>query len=212
MGLTIGLQGSGVSREVSTADNGAFEFDGLLAGEYTLSLRAPERMLLEARLSGVYSRPAPGSFTVSLRYAPGCMPISFTVREPGGIRGVLLDDRGAGFEGELVSAIAAVNAGTSQHVPVERVRTGADGRFEFTPLPRGQYVLVLNLDDRPESTEFDRRAYHPGTRVPGEARIVTVDGPTIVDAGTFRVPPNPSSEPLRALSSGAMASQLPKPS
>jgi hypothetical protein len=190
-GLTIRLQGSGFNRAVSTANDGAFEVDGLLPGEYTLSLRAPEHMLLEPRLSGVYSTPAPGSFTVRLRYARGCMPISFTVREPGGIRGVLLDDRGAPLEGELISAIAAVNAGTSQHVPVERVRTGTGGRFELTPLPRGQYVLVLNLDDRPESTELDRRAYHPGTRVPGEANIVTVDGPTIVDAGTFRVPSVP---------------------
>ena len=122
--------------------------------------------------------------------ADACPSVS-RCREPGGIRGVLLDERGAPLEGELVHAIAAVNAGTSQHVPVERVRTGVDGRFEFTPLPRGQYVLVLNLDDRPESTEFDRRAYHPGTRVPGEAAIVTVDGPTIVDAGTFRVPSSP---------------------
>ena len=211
-GLTIRLQGRGLNREVSTANDGAFDFGGLLPGEYTLSLGAPERMLLEPHLSGVYSTPAPGSFTVRLRYARGCMPISFTVREPGGIRGVLLDDRGAPVEGELVHAIAAVNAGTSQHVPVERVRTGADGRFEFTPLPRGQYVLVLNLDDRPESTEFDRRAYHPGTRVPGEATIVTVDGPTIVDAGTFRVPPTPSNEPLPASSSGAMGSRLPTPS
>ncbi len=191
VGLTIRLQGNGLEREVSTANNGAFDFDGLLTGEYTLSLRAPGRMLLNARLYGVYSTPAPGSFTVTLRYARGCMPISFTVREPGGIRGVLLDDRGAPFEGELVSVIAAVNAGTSQHVPVERVRTGADGRFEFTPLPRGQYVLVLNFDDRHESTEFNRRVYHPGTRVPGEATIVTVDRPTIVDAGAFRVPPDP---------------------
>jgi hypothetical protein len=190
-GLTIRLHGRGLNRDVSTANDGAFDFDGLLPGEYTLSLSAPERMLLEPRLSGVYNTPATGSFTVSLRYARGCMPISFTVREPGGIRGVLLDDRGAPVEGELVHAIAAVNAGTSQHVPVERVRTGADGRFEFTPLPRGQYVLVLNLDDRPESTEFDRRAYHPGTRAPGEAKVVTVDGPTIVDAGTFRVPTDP---------------------
>ena len=190
-GLAIRLQGRGLNREVSTASDGAFDFDGLLPGEYTLRLGAPERMLLEPRLFGVYSRPAPGSFTVSLRYARGCMPISFTVRERGGIRGVLLDDRGSPVEGELVHAIAAVNAGTSQYVPVERVRTGADGRFEFTPLPRGQYVLVLNLDDRPEATEFDRRAYHPGTRVPGEATIVTVDGPTIVDAGTFRVAPDP---------------------
>jgi hypothetical protein len=190
-GLTIRLQGRNVNREASTANDGAFNFDGLLPGEYTLSLGAPERMLLEARLSGVYSTPAPGSFTVTLRYARGCMPISFTVREPGGIRGVLLDDRGTPLEGELVHAIAAVNAGTSQHVPVERVRTGAGGRFEFTPLPRGQYVLVLNLDDRPESTEVDRRVYHPGTRVLGEAAIVTVDGPTIVDAGTFKVPSDP---------------------
>jgi hypothetical protein len=191
VGLTIRLQGSGLHREVSTANDGAFDFGGLLPGEYTLSLRAPERMLLEPRLYGVYSRPAPGSFAVRLRYARGCMPISFTVREPGGIRGVLLDDRGAPFEGELVSVIAAVNAGTSQHVPVERVRTGVGGRFEFTPLPRGQYVLVVNLDDRPESTEFDRRAYYPGTRVPGGATIVTVGGPTIVDAGAFRVPADP---------------------
>jgi hypothetical protein len=189
--LTIRLRGRGVNREVSTANDGAFDFDGLFPGEYTLSLGAPERMLLEARMFGVYSTPAPGSFTVSLRYARGCMPISFTVREPGGIRGVLSDERGAPLEGELVHAIAAVNAGTSEHVPVERVRTGADGRFEFTPLPRGRYVLVFNLDDRPESTEFDRRAYHPGTRVFGEAQIVTVDGPTIVDAGTFRVPADP---------------------
>jgi hypothetical protein len=191
VGLTIRLQGSGLNREVSTANDGAFDFDGLPRGEYTLSLRAPERMLLEPRLYGVYSRPAPGSFTVSLRYPRGCMPISFTVREPGGIRGVLLDDQGAPIEGELVYAIAAVNAGTSQPVPVERVRTGVGGRFEFTPLPRGQYVLVLNLDDRRESTDLDRRAYHPGTRVLGEATIVTVDGPTIVDAGTFRVPLDP---------------------
>ena len=190
-GLTIRLQGRGLNREVSTADNSAFDFDGLLPGEYTLSLAAPERMLLEPHLSGVYGTPAPGSFTVHLRYARGCMPISFTVRERGGIRGVLLDERGAPLEGELVHAIAAVHAGTSQDVPVERVRTRVDGRFEFTPLPRGQDVLVLNLDDRPEPTEFDRRAYHPGTRVPGEAAVVTVDGPTIVDAGTFRVPASP---------------------
>lgn len=196
VGLTIRLQGRGVNRDVSTATDGAFDFDGLLPGEYTLSPRAPERMLLEARLSGVYSRPAPGSFTVSLRYARGCMPISFVVREPGGIRGMLVDDRGAPFEGELVYAIAAVNAETSQDIPVERVRTGAGGRFEFTPLPRGQYVLVLNLDDRPESTELDRRVYYPGTRVPGEATIVTVDGPTIVDAGAFRVSPDPTERTM----------------
>jgi hypothetical protein len=190
-GLTIGLQGSGLDRQVSTANDGSFEFGGLLPGEYTLSLRAPERMLLEARLFGVYSTPAPGSFTVTLRYARGCMPISFTVRERGGIRGVLVDERGTPVEGELVSAIAAIHRGTSQHVPVERVRTRTDGRFEFTPLPRGQYVLALNLDDHPEPTEFDRRAYHPGTRAPDEATIVTVDGSTIVDAGTFRVPARP---------------------
>jgi hypothetical protein len=191
VGLTIRLQGSGLNREVSTANNAAFDFGGLLPGEYTVSLRAPARMLLEPRLYGVYSTLAPGSFTVRLRYARGCMPISFTVREPGGIRGILLDPRGAPLEGELVSVIAAVNAETSVHVPVERVRTGASGRFEFTPLPRGQYVLVLNLDERNEPAEFNRRAYHPGTRVPGEATIVTVDGPTIVDAGAFRVPPDP---------------------
>jgi hypothetical protein len=137
------------------------------------------------------------------------MPISFAVREPGGIRGVLLDERGAPVEGELVHAIAAVNAGTSQPVPVERVRTGAGGRFEFTPLPRGQYVLVLNRDDRPGPTELDRRAYHPGTRVLGEATIVTVDGPTIVDAGTFRVPSDPVERTITGLvvwSDGVQAS------
>jgi hypothetical protein len=190
-GLAIRLQGRGLNREVSTANDGAFDFGGLLPGEYTLSLSAPERMLLEARLFGVYRTPAPGSFTVSLRDARGCMPISFTVRERGGIRGVLLDDRGAPVEGELVHAIAAVNAGASPPVPVERVRTDAGGRFELTPLPRGQYVLVLSFDDRPESTEFNRRAYYPGTRVLDEAKIVTVDGPTIVDAGTFLEPPDP---------------------
>ena len=42
-GLTIRLQGHGLNREVSTANDGAFDFDGLLPGEYTLSLRAPER-------------------------------------------------------------------------------------------------------------------------------------------------------------------------
>jgi hypothetical protein len=191
VGLTIRLHGSGVDREASTANNGDFDFDGLRPGEYTISLRAPGRMLLEPRMSGVYRNAAPGFFTVTLRYARGCMPISFTVREPGGIRGVLLDDRGAPFEGELVAAIAAVHAGTSQEVPTERVRTGADGRFEFTPLPPGQYVLVVNLDDRREPTKFNRRVYHPGTRVPGEAAIVTVDGPAIVDAGVFHVLPDP---------------------
>ena len=60
-GLTIRLQGRGLNREVSTANDGAFDFDGLLPGEYTLSLRAPERMLLEPRcpVSIARLRPAP---------------------------------------------------------------------------------------------------------------------------------------------------------
>ena len=199
VGLPIHLEGNGVNREVATANDGAFDFNGLLPGEYTLTLRAPDRMLLEPHLSGVYRTNGPGSFTVNLRYARGCMPISFTVREPGGIRGVLLDDRGTPLEDVIVYAIAAVNAVTSQDVPIERVRTAADGRFEFTPLPSGQYVLALNLDDRRESTDFDRRVYHPGTRLPGEARVVTVDGPTVVDAGTFRVPADPVERTIKGI-------------
>ena len=65
-GLTIRLQGRGLDREVSTANDGAFDFDGLLPGEYTLSLRAPERMLLDRSCPVFTSTPAPGSFTVTL--------------------------------------------------------------------------------------------------------------------------------------------------
>ena len=57
---------------------------------------------------------------------------------------------------------------------------GPGGHFEVTPLPHGQYVIAVGLDDRRQSTVFDRRAYHSGTRAPGEATIVSVDGPTIV--------------------------------
>ena len=210
-GLTIRLQGRGLNREVSTANDGAFDFGGLLPGEYTLSLGAPERMLLEPRCP-VSTAARARLLHRELALRARMHADQFRRPEPGGIRGVLLDDRGAPFEGELVYAIAAVNAGTSQHVPGEQLRTGAGGRFEFTPLPRGRYILVLNLDDRPESTEFDRRAYHPGTRVLGEATIVTVDGPTIVDAGTFRVPPTPTNEPLPVSSSGAMGGRLLTPS
>ena len=194
-GFAIDLQGPATTRTLATAADGSFDFGGLRPGEYTLSVQTPAGMLLEPRMFGVYSRPAPGSFTVTLRAPRACVAIDFNVREAGGIRGLLLDDRGEPVEGEMVFVVAAPNAGSSQ-TPRERVRTGPDGRFDVTPLPRGRYVVAVGLDERWEPTAFDRRTYFNGTRVAGEATVVTVDGPTVVDIGTFRVPAQPTERTM----------------
>ena len=153
-------------------------------------------MLLDARLSGVDEHSAPGSFTVSLRYARGCMPISFTVRERGGIRGVLLDDRGAPLEGEVVAQPLP------RSMPERRRTFPASGygpeptddsssrRFRVAGRPRRSTSTIAGID----SVRLPRD--HPGTRVPGELTIVTVDGPTIVDAGIFRVPADPDERTI----------------
>ncbi len=118
------------------------------------------------------------------------MPISFTVREPGGIRGVLLDERGAPVEGELVHAIAAVHAGTSQDVPVERVRTRVDGRFSSRRFRAGSTssssTLTIVLNRR--SSIAARTT--PARECPAKRNRDRRRAP-IVDAGTFRVPPDP---------------------
>ena len=144
-------------------------------------------MLLEAHLSGVYSTPAPGSFTVSLRYARGCMPISFTVREPGGIRGVLstseaLLSRASSFTRSRRSMLEHRSTFPSSGCGREPADASSSRRFRAGNTSSSSTLTIVRIDG------VRSPRHHPGTRVPGEAKIVTVDGPTIVDAGTFQRP------------------------
>lgn len=191
-GLSIRLQGSATTRETVTAKNGTFDFGSLRPGSYTLVLRDPKGMLIEPHLSGVYTHVAPNAFGVELRHPRGCFPIDFGLRQPvGSIRGVLVDHQGAPAEGEPLHVLAALNAGKSDGVPVLSAWTGPGGRFEFTGLPAGQYVIGTNLTDPREWTELDRRSYYPGVRLASEAAAITVESGAVADAGTFRLPPEP---------------------
>jgi hypothetical protein len=191
-GLPIRLQGSGTERETVTAKDGTFDFGGLTPGRYALTLQEPKGMLIDPHLFGVYAHIASNSFGVELRYSRGCFPIDFGLRQSGGgIRGVLVDHQGAAAEGEPVQILASVNAAKSDGVPMRTEWTGSGGRFEFTGLPAGEYIIGTHLDDRREWTELDRRSYHPGVRAPSQAATITVKSGAISDAGTFRLPADP---------------------
>lgn len=155
---TIGDEGANLSLRSEAGevwecgDVGTFAFEGLLPGEYTLSVTPAEGWAL------CDYRQETQTFTLE----PGeTLEMTFETRPEAVVSGsVWYDENGDGSaEGEAPLEGAAVTlylAADGQRVVLRTARTGADGTFRFAALAPGEYALAFASDDaalRFEETE-----------------------------------------------------------
>jgi hypothetical protein len=126
--------------------------------------------------------PAPGFSTKDLTHsielpdARACSVLDWSVRYDGRIKGVIqLPQResGAAIPVELMAADALGKGG---NISVLRTPIDSGGRFEFTEVPPGRYVVGVDLVRRMDAKVVFPTTFYPGTADRASATIVQLEG------------------------------------
>jgi hypothetical protein len=188
-GARMRVTGANGTHERTTGRDGRYDFRGLPAGTYMVTMTPPKGL-------GLLGPPlppedhVPTSTTVKLEHPSECIELRHQVVTDSRIGGVLLrpDGRPAGNTFLEVISVANVNvnidgATGGPMFPRVRVRTDADGRYTFAFIPAGRYVLGPILSEvRPHN-----RYYHPGVTEPSRATVITVKPGSRIELPPFRL-------------------------
>lgn len=165
--------------EAITDANGFYKITGLPAGLYKVG---PE---LPSHLSLAYSNR--DKFEVPDK---GCAAADFMARTDGRISGLLIDADGKPIPNMVIDIIPASMSGRINDPRVGRYKeTDENGKFEFTELTAGEYLLGVNIRQAPSGVRPFRRTYFPGADSPSRSQIITLDNGEKLKGLVLRLPP-----------------------
>ncbi len=127
------------------------------------------------------------SRTVELHDARACSVADFHLQFDGRIRGVVRIVSGEAVEGVIVEAMREERIGGNGIIETLRTTAGPGG-VEFTEVPRGRYVIGVDLVRGSESKVMFPPTYHPGTSDPALATVVQLDGGHKIDLDPMMLP------------------------
>lgn len=148
------LDGNGEAiKSAKTNKNGAYAFEQLAPGEYTLSCTPKAGYAFTTPgagsiMSNVGGRGVSDTFELSL--GQDCTGMNAGMIVPSAVKGVVFADANdnglkdaseTGFAGTVVSLMA-------EGGPVDSITVGADGAFAFEPVMPGRYYLRYELPDQ----------------------------------------------------------------
>jgi len=174
-GLTVTVRSEHGEYRTQTADDGSYEFRGLPAGPYQLSVESP------AGRVAVWGGGA-DHLEVGVNAGQGdACAVNFAVYYDGRISGTIVGPDGQARSG----SIAAWYAGSEKlHVaPVES--QVQNGHFEILRLSPGQYRLVFQPSS--DGRSLPHAIYYPGTQVEGEAALIELGEGKHVDGLRFSI-------------------------
>ena len=160
--LSITIEGESERKEIRTDAQGRFRVSGLRAGKYKVSLAIPETLSTWQPQREV---------TVSER---GCGTIVWYITDNGRIGGRVIDADGQPVAGIMVSLL---NPDDAKEDYVKLVRADDLGRFKFSAVPRGRYLMAVNRNryrDPKDPTNAYPATYYPGVVDQTHAQPITV--------------------------------------
>ena len=151
-------------REISTDEEGRFRLTGLSPGKFKVTLVLPDEL---------FTHKPEQELKVGDR---GCGYVSYQVVDNGRLSGTVLDPAGQPAAGVVVAVMDADRSDPQKYWGTS-TRTDVQGRYDFSALPPGRYLLALNLRRFPEvndPTNAYPRTYYPGVTDIAKAELITL--------------------------------------
>jgi len=121
--------------------------------------------------------------------AGACQERDVHVFQAGSIQGRLLDPKGAPISGALVYIVPAETQGIPKVGKLYWEGQDKQGFFKFVHLPPGNYLMLINPDDRQDPRFPYRRTFFPGVSDRQLATMVTIrEGEQVKDADIHLAP------------------------
>ena len=193
-GVEVRLSGP-VVRSTHTDADGHYRFDALRPGEYEIHTEVPSRPELSGRLD-VAGRP------LRIVNAHACARVDVSYAVNGIIAGSLVDAEGKPVPSTLVELrLEKPLQADRPHYAI--APTDVLGRFEFTRLPPGRYVVGINLERGPDRL----RPWAPARSEPPVVVLDTGELRTLAPIMTRRLTPIRVRGLVRHVDGGAAAGQ-----
>lgn len=175
--LRVNVGGAGTVLDTWTDDAGRFDLK-LPPGKYEITFLPP-----------------PGFSTKSLQHSidlpvpRSCAVLDWSVSFDGRIRG-LVQRRQEESSAEIPVELMAVEAlSKSGNVSVLRAAIDSAGRYEFTEVPPGRYLVGVDLVRRMDAKVVFPTTFHPGTQDASLATVVELQGGQQRDLEPMTLPP-----------------------
>jgi hypothetical protein len=164
--VTIYLRGP-QSRSAVPDKNGRYTFPNLSPGVHTVTAVMPTGFAIE------------DSRTVTL-VEKGCSQIDFRPRYDGHIRGVVTDSNGRPLPDIFMALQRRDSNSATGFTEIDMKNTGFDGRYDFAPIPPGDYLVSANhLGPSPERPY--PRFYYGNTESDADATTIHLTASGVVE-------------------------------
>lgn len=183
--IKVILEGNDQREEVVTDSEGRYEFKRLTAGSYQIRAEVPAYLSYAEQKIKVTGQ--------------GCVPLDIAARRKGQIAGRVLDMKNRPVQSVPVSLVSAdaspeeiLAEGKDKNAWVASW-TNHEGRFWFSQLPPGRYLLIINRAEfeRSLGSETSRglpRLFYPGVSDAGGATVIVVGKDDEPQEYEFRLP------------------------
>lgn len=184
-GTKVKITGAQKSYEVYTDKNGVYEIYGLPPGEYLVESEIPLGLKLRFPIYfGETSSTKKQEVAVVLK-EKSCAGVNFIFSADTQISGKVFGADGRAMPDVRLSLM-----------PKDKVvsdvwnfdRTDAQGRYELDEIPPGEYIIVVNSDDKISSDEPFHTLYYPGVFEKEKATVLNITAGTRLEDYDIHIP------------------------